>query len=56
MITHDRFCRQILCLGFSNTSHVDSLDKFRKSAAENIKLDIDHLMGEGGGYKEHKKL
>ena len=29
-----------LCLGFSNTSHVDSLDKFRKSVVDKVKFDI----------------
>ena len=32
------------CLGFSNTSHVDSLDRFRKSVVKKVKLDINHLM------------
>ena len=29
-----------LCLGFSNTSYVDSLDMFRKSVVDQVKLDI----------------
>ena len=28
------------CLGFSNTSHVESLDRFRKSVFDKVKLDI----------------
>ena len=31
-------------LGFSNTSRVVSLDKFRKAVVEMVKLDIDHLI------------
>ena len=33
-----------LCLGFSNTSCVDSLDRFRKSVVDKVKLDISILM------------
>ena len=28
------------CIGFSNTSHVDSLDRFRISVVDNVKSDI----------------
>ena len=28
------------CLGFSNTSHVESLDKFRRSVVDKVKTDI----------------
>ena len=33
-----------LCLGFSNTSHVESLYRFRKSVDNKVKLDIIILM------------
>ena len=29
-----------LCLVFSNTSHIDSLDRFRKSVVDKVKFDI----------------
>ena len=29
-----------LCLGFSNTSHFDSLDRFRKSVDDKVKTDV----------------
>ena len=29
-----------LCLGFSNTSYVESLDMFRKSVVDQVKLDM----------------
>ena len=32
-----------LFLWFSNTSHTDSLDRFRKSVVEKVKLDINIL-------------
>ena len=28
------------CLGFSNTSHVDSLDRFRRTVVDKVKIDI----------------
>ena len=28
------------CLGFSNTSHVDSLDRFRISVSDKVKTDV----------------
>ena len=30
----------LLCLGSSNTSHVDSLDRFRKTVVDKVKFDI----------------
>ena len=33
-----------LCSGFSNTYHVGSLYRFRKSVFEKVKLDLYHLM------------
>ena len=32
-----------LCLVFLNTSHVDNLDKFRKTVVDKVKLDISIL-------------
>ena len=34
------FGKRGLCLGFSKTSHVDSLDKIRKSVVDTVKLDM----------------
>ena len=34
------FCIRGLFLGFSNTSHVDSFDMFRKPVVYKVKLDI----------------
>ena len=31
------------CLGFSKTSHVDSLDIFRNAVAENVYIEIENL-------------
>ena len=33
------FCIRGLCLVFSDTSHVDSLDRFRKSVVDKVKRD-----------------
>ena len=33
------------CLGFSNTFHVDSLDRFRKAVVEKFYIDIDNFRG-----------
>ena len=32
-----------LCVGFSNTSHVDSLDRFRTTVVYKVKLDTSIL-------------
>ena len=29
-----------LCIGFSDTSHVDSLDRFIKSVVDKVKIDV----------------
>ena len=34
------FGKRGLCLGFSNTSHVDILDMFRKSDIDKVKIDV----------------
>ena len=33
------FCIRETCLGFSDTSHVESLDSFRKLVADKVKTD-----------------
>ena len=45
-----------LCLGFSNTSHVDSLDRFIKSAVEKVKLDINNLMKQKNSKEEKLRI
>ena len=42
-----------MCLVFSKISHVESLDGFRKSGADKVKLDINILMKQKN-YKEEK--
>ena len=37
------FCIRGLCLGFSNTSHVDSLDRFIKAVVDRVEFDI-HIL------------
>ena len=37
------FGKRYLCLDSSNTSNVDSLDRFRKSVVDKVKLDISIL-------------
>ena len=37
------FVKRGLCLGFSNTSRVDSLYRLRKAVVENFNIDINHL-------------
>ena len=48
------FGKRGFCLGFSNTSHVDSLDRFRKSVVEKFKLDINILMKQK--HSKEKKI
>ena len=46
----------LLCLGFSNTSHVDILDSFRKAVVENIKPNIHNLMKQKHSKEERRKI
>ena len=43
------------CLGFSNTSNVDSLDRFSKEVVEKVYIDLDNLKG-GSSQEEKNKL
>ena len=45
-----------LCLAFSKTSHVDSLDRFRKLVVEKVKLDINNLTKQKHSEKEKIKI
>ena len=39
------FRKTVLCVGFSNTYHVDSLDIFSKLVVEKVHNSIDNLKG-----------
>ena len=43
------------CLGFSKTSHVESLDRFIKSMVEKVELEINNLMKQKHS-KEEKQI
>ena len=45
-----------LCLGFSNTSHVDSLDRFIKSFVDNIKTDVCIFIKENHSEENDMKI
>ena len=50
------FGKRGLCLGFSKNSHVDSLDRFKISVVEKVKLDIYHLTKQKHSKEEKMKL
>ena len=41
-----------ICIHFSNTSHVDSLDSFRRSVVDKVKSDLC-IFQKGYHYKEN---
>ena len=50
------FGRIGLCLGFSNTSNVESLERFRISVVDKFKLDISILMKQNHSKEEEMKI
>ena len=45
-----------LFLGFSNTSNVESLDRFRKSVVDKVKFDIHMLKKENCSKENNMKM
>ena len=50
------FGKRGFCLVFSNTSHVDSLYRFRKSVVDKFKLDISILMKQKHSKEDKIKI
>ena len=44
------------CLGFSNTSHVDILDRFRKSVVDKVKHEIIILINQKHSEEDTMKI
>ena len=49
------FVKRGFCLGFSDTSHVESLDRLRKSVVENVYNDIENF-NKNSSQEENNKL
>ena len=50
------FVKRGFCFGFSNTSHVDSLDRFRKSVVDNDEVEISILLKQEDSQEEKMNI